>query len=76
MTDNEPAGPTRRLRLLGGVAATLMLGGCVSFSADGGLSTAQTVAYAELEQGRRQGHQRGRGPRARSSGSRSCCAAR
>jgi outer membrane protein TolC len=48
MTDNDHAGPARRLRLLGSVAAALMLGGCVSFSADGGLSTAQTVAYAEL----------------------------
>jgi len=48
MTDKNFAGPTRRLGLLGGVAASLMLGGCVSFSADGGLSTAQTVAYTEL----------------------------
>ena len=38
----------RRLRLLGGVAAALMLGGCVSFSPDGGLPTAQTVAYTRL----------------------------
>ena len=29
MIDNEHAGPARRLRLLGSVAATLMLGGCV-----------------------------------------------
>jgi outer membrane protein TolC len=36
------------LRLLGSVAAALILGGCVSFSADGGLSTAQRVAYTEL----------------------------
>lgn len=48
MTDKEHVRPARRLRLLGSVAATLMLGGCVSFSADGGLSTAQTLAYAEL----------------------------
>ncbi|QFU16550.1 TolC family protein [Microvirga thermotolerans] len=48
MTEKNSAGSTRRLRLLGGVAATLLLGGCVSFSPDGGLSTAQTVAYAEL----------------------------
>jgi len=48
MTKNISAGPPRRLGLLGGVAASLMLGGCVSFSADGGLSTAQTVAYTEL----------------------------
>ncbi|MCC2653146.1 MAG: TolC family protein, partial [Microvirga sp.] len=48
MNDNEHAGPRRRLRLLGGVAISLMLGGCVSFSADGGLSTAQTIAYSEL----------------------------
>ena len=48
MTDKNSAGPTRRLRLLGGVAATLMLGGCVSFSADAGLAPAQTVAYTEL----------------------------
>ncbi|WP_315974407.1 TolC family protein [Microvirga sesbaniae] len=37
-----------RLGLLGGVTLTMLLGGCVSFSADGGLSTAQTVAYTEL----------------------------
>ncbi|MDF2689972.1 MAG: TolC family protein, partial [Microvirga sp.] len=48
MNDNEHAGRRRRLRLLGGVAISLMLGGCVSFSADGGLSTAQTIAYSEL----------------------------
>src|SRR5688500_1246218 len=48
MNDNEHAGWRRRLRLLGGVAISLMLGGCVSFSADGGLSTAQTIAYSEL----------------------------
>jgi outer membrane protein TolC len=48
MNDTEHAEWARRLRLLGGVAATLLLGGCVSFSADGGLSTAQTVAYSEL----------------------------
>ncbi|WP_262267441.1 TolC family protein [Microvirga yunnanensis] len=42
------AAATSRLGLLGSVALTVMLGGCVSFSADGGLSTAQTVAYAEL----------------------------
>src|ERR671913_2106996 len=48
MTDEDHAGSAHRLRLLGGVVVALMLGGCVSFSADGGLSTAQTVAYAEL----------------------------
>ncbi|HZH11961.1 MAG TPA: TolC family protein [Microvirga sp.] len=48
MTDNDHAGPALRLRQLAGVAATLMLGGCVALSADGGLSTAQSVAYAEL----------------------------
>ncbi|MBQ0821896.1 TolC family protein [Microvirga sp. HBU67558] len=48
MTEHNHAGPTRRLGLLGGIALTLFLGGCVSFSADGGLSTAQTVAYSEL----------------------------
>ena len=48
MPDNEHAGLARGLRLLGSVAAALILGGCVSFSADGGLSTAQTVAYTEL----------------------------
>jgi outer membrane protein TolC len=37
-----------RLGLLGSVALTVLLGGCVSFSADGGLSTAQTIAYTEL----------------------------
>ncbi|MBM6595380.1 TolC family protein [Microvirga pudoricolor] len=36
------------MRLLGGVAITLLLGGCVSFSQDGGLSVAQNVAYTEL----------------------------
>lgn len=48
MTGNEHAGAARRLRLLGSAAAALILGGCVSFSADGGLSTAQTVAYTQL----------------------------
>jgi len=48
MTDKDFAGATRKLRLLGGVAVAILLGGCVSFSADGGLSTAQTVAYSEL----------------------------
>src|SRR6478735_816632 len=48
MTDRNHAGSTRRLGLLGGVAATLMLGGCVSFSPDAGLTPAQTVAYSEL----------------------------
>jgi outer membrane protein TolC len=32
----------------GGVVATLLLGGCVTFSADGGMSAAQMVTYAEL----------------------------
>lgn len=40
--------PNHRLRLLGGVAATLLLSGCVSFSPDAGLSVAQNVAYTEL----------------------------
>ncbi|KLK90094.1 hypothetical protein AA309_27710 [Microvirga vignae] len=48
MTAKNFAGPTRRLRLLGGVAATFLLGGCVSFSPDAGLAPAQTVAYTEL----------------------------
>jgi len=48
MTGKNSAGSTRKLRLLGGVAVAILLGGCVSFSADGGLSTAQTVAYSEL----------------------------
>ncbi|MBD2746074.1 TolC family protein [Microvirga sp. BT688] len=38
----------QRLKLLGGVAVTLFLGGCVSFSPDAGLSVAQNVAYTEL----------------------------
>ncbi|MBJ6128323.1 TolC family protein [Microvirga splendida] len=38
----------QRLKLLGGVAVTLLLGGCVSFSPDAGLSVAQNVAYTEL----------------------------
>jgi outer membrane protein TolC len=37
-----------RLGLLAGVTLSLFLEGCVSFSADGGLSTARTVAYTEL----------------------------
>jgi outer membrane protein TolC len=41
-------GTTKRLALPGGVSLALFLGGCVSFSADGGLSAAQTIAYAEL----------------------------
>ncbi len=36
----------RRFALLAGVA--VLLGGCASFSADGGLSTVQTIAYTEL----------------------------
>lgn len=48
MTDKNSAGPTRRLRVLGGVAASLTLAGCVSFSPDAGLAPAQTVAYTEL----------------------------
>jgi outer membrane protein TolC len=48
MNDNEHAGRTRSLRLLGSVAVSLILGGCVSFSSDAGLSPAQTVAYTEL----------------------------
>jgi hypothetical protein len=48
MNDEEHAGPARRLRLLASVAATMIVGGCVSFSADGGLSTARAVAYTEL----------------------------
>ena len=35
-----------RFALLVGVAA--LLGGCASFSADGGVGTAQSIAYAEL----------------------------
>src|SRR5918993_3518622 len=38
----------RRLSFLGSVAASLLLAGCQTFSADGGLGTARTVAYAEL----------------------------
>lgn len=34
--------------LLASVAATLFLGGCVSFSQDGGISVARDVAYADL----------------------------
>ena len=37
-----------RLGLLGGVALTLFLGGCVGFSQDGGISVARNVAYTEL----------------------------
>ena len=35
-----------RFALLAGVAA--LLGGCASFSADGGVGTAQAIAYSEL----------------------------
>jgi outer membrane protein TolC len=49
MFQNErKMGSLRRLGLLGGGALTVLLGGCATFSPDGGLSTAQTVAYAEL----------------------------
>ncbi len=46
----------RRFVLLAGVA--VLLGGCATFSADGGVGTAQTIAYTELnnEQGCRQDH--------------------
>ena len=36
----------RRFALLAGVA--VLLGGCATFSADGGVGTAQAVAYTEL----------------------------
>src|SRR5215213_11514388 len=40
----------RRLFLpLLGSMTTMVLGGCASFSSDGGLSIARTVAYAELD---------------------------
>src|SRR5918993_1450760 len=39
---------SRRLSLLGSVAASLLLAGCQTFSADAGLTPARTVAYAEL----------------------------
>ena len=49
MNKQDCKGASRhRLRLLAGVAITLLLGGCVSFSQDGGLSVAQNVAYTEL----------------------------
>src|SRR5918995_5110927 len=38
----------RRLSFLGSVAASLLLAGCQTFSADAGLTPARTVAYAEL----------------------------
>jgi outer membrane protein TolC len=37
-----------RFSLLAGIALTAALGGCATLSADGGLSTAQSIAYAEL----------------------------
>ena len=40
--------PAGCLSVLSGVAATLLLGGCASFSPDGGLSVTRTVAYAEF----------------------------
>jgi len=36
----------RRFALLAGVA--VLLGGCATFSADGGVGTAQAIAYTEL----------------------------
>jgi outer membrane protein TolC len=48
MNKQQRAGFRRRLPLLAGAALTVSLAGCASFSADGGLSTAQTVAYTEL----------------------------
>ncbi|MFC4172867.1 TolC family protein [Microvirga sp. GCM10011540] len=46
---DQNAGLGRLLRPLGGVAASLFLGGCVSFSSDGGLSLARNVAFTELD---------------------------
>lgn len=49
MNQHERTGAsTPRPGPLAGVVLALLLGGCVSFSADGGLSTAQNVAYTEL----------------------------
>jgi len=49
MEHNRGSGQVRpRLGLLASVAVTVLLGGCVSFSQDGGLSVARTVAYTEL----------------------------
>lgn len=48
MIEKKSAGPTRRLRLLGGIATTILLGGCISFSPDAGLAPAKSVAYTEL----------------------------
>lgn len=52
MTKNNNEGAPRiirRVSMLSGVAAgALLLGACASFSPDGGLSVAQTVAYSEL----------------------------
>lgn len=46
---NNKEARLRRFTALAGVAAIgLGLGGCVSFSADQGLGTAQTIAFAEL----------------------------
>src|SRR5215212_8857249 len=48
-TMNEQARKgSRRHSPLGGVAASLLLAGCQSFSPDGGLATARTITYAEL----------------------------
>jgi len=41
------ASPSGR-SLIGSIAVALVLGGCVTFSADGGLSPVQIVAFAEL----------------------------
>ncbi len=48
MNDNEHARGARGRRLAGSVALTLLLGACVSFSPDAGLTPAQTVAYTDL----------------------------
>lgn len=47
MTVRAPSG-FPRLSFLGGVAASVLLAGCQSFSSDGGLAPARATAYAEL----------------------------
>lgn len=44
--DQTSSATIRRFTLLAGVA--VILGGCATFSADGGVGTAQTIAYTEL----------------------------
>jgi outer membrane protein TolC len=48
MIDDHGRAASRSRSWLGGVAGLLLLGGCATFSPDGGLSAARNVAYADL----------------------------